>query len=89
VLSKVINDFDLQFIAQWDLLAQYHGNWFNVQLIATIAMLPLCIWLYAQVSYRNIHKQWVKDTIRHASGAGVVKAIEFVKELESLKRDVV
>lgn len=89
VVSKAINDFNLKSLSFMDITANYHGNWWTVQIIATIILIPLCVWFYRQVSYKNIHKKWVKDTIQKTSGTRIRKAIEFIKELESLKHSVI
>lgn len=87
VVSKVIQDLDLKSLSFMDLLAQYDGSWWQVQVKVTIILIPLCIWFYREVSYKNIHKKWLKDTIQRTSGTRVRKAIEFIKELDSLKHD--
>jgi DNA-directed RNA polymerase specialized sigma24 family protein len=33
-----------------------------------------------------IHKQWVKDFIQRSSGKRITKAMEFINELQSLKK---
>jgi len=44
---------------------------------------------YKYVSYKNIHIDWVNKTIQKTSGARIAKAIEFVKELDTLKNGVI
>jgi hypothetical protein len=85
VVSKAINDLDLQSLRFLDVLAQYKGDWWRITLISSAAMFPVFLWLYYQISFKNIHKPWVKDAIRRYSGASVTKSIEFVNELESFK----
>ena len=82
-VSKAITDFDFTTLAYFDITAHYHGNWWTVQIISSIVLIPLCIWFYREVSYKNIHKKWVKNIIQKTSGTRVAKAIEFIKELES------
>lgn len=88
VVSKAITDFDFTNLAFFDIGLQGHGNWWRAQITSSIVLIPLCIWFYREVSYKNIHKNWVKKTIQKTSGTRVAKAIEFVKELESLKHGV-
>lgn len=88
VVSKAITDFDFTNLAYFDIGSQYHANWWRVQITSSIVLIPLCIWFYREVSYKNIHKMWVKKTIQKTSGTRVAKAIEFIKELESLKHGV-
>ncbi|MES2849878.1 MAG: hypothetical protein V4685_12530, partial [Bacteroidota bacterium] len=86
VMSKVIIDFNITSLSFMDLLSQYKGNWWNTQLTITIILIPLCAWFYREVNYKNIHKQWVKQTIDGTSGKRVRQAMEFIRELEDLKQ---
>jgi hypothetical protein len=88
VISKAIIDLNLKAFADFNIITQSHGSWWTAQLAATIVLIPLCIWFYMQVSYKNVHKKWVKDFIQKSSGRRVRKAIEFINELESLKHDI-
>ena len=87
VVSKAIADLELKGLSFMDIRAGYQGNWWTVQLIVTIILVPLCIAFYRQVSYKNIHIGWVKNIIRKFSGNRVTRAMELMNELESLKRD--
>ena len=86
VVSEAIKDLNLQYFADFDIMRHSNGNWYKAQVIATIAMLPMCIWIYTQATYKNIHKNWVKQFIEKSSGTGVRKAMEFVAELQELKK---
>jgi hypothetical protein len=85
VVSKAFKDLHLKIFGDFDIIAASHGNWWTAQFISTIVLIPLCIWVYKQVSYKNIHKEWVKEFIQMSSGTRVRKSIEFMNELESLK----
>lgn len=87
VVSKAIADLDLEGLSFMDIRAGYDGNWWTVQLIATIMLAPLCIAFYRQVSYKNIHIGWVKKIILKFSGHRVTRAMELMNELESLKKE--
>jgi hypothetical protein len=87
VVSKAIADYDLKGLSFMDIRAGYQGNWWTVQLYASVILIPVCIWLYRQLSYKKIHTRWVRNTIQKFSGSRVTKAFEFINELESLKRD--
>ena len=89
VVSKAIADFNIKTFGDFDIIAQSHGSWWTAQLAASIVLIPLCIWFYREVSYKNIHKEWVKNTIEKYAGTRVKKAMQFIKELESLKHDVI
>lgn len=74
-------------LTHFDIVSHLNGNWWTGQIIFSIALIPLCIWLYNQVSYNNIQKKWVKYIIQKSSGTRVTKAMEFIKELETLKHE--
>jgi hypothetical protein len=85
VVSKALKDLNLKMFGDFDIIAASQGNWWNAQFISTIVLIPLCIWVYQQISYKNIDKAWVKKFIQRSSGARVRKSIEFMNELQSLK----
>lgn len=85
VVSKALKDLHLTIFGNFDIIAASHGNWWTAQFFSTIVLIPLSIWIYKQVSYKNIDKGWVKDFIQMSSGTRVRKSIEFMNELESLK----
>jgi hypothetical protein len=87
VVSRAIADFNLGFFSDFDIIRQSNGSWWTAQLVSSIVLIPLCIWFYTQISHKNLHKKFVKDFIQKSSGKRVVKAMQFVKELEELKHD--
>lgn len=87
VISKAIKDLDLTFFSSFDIIAQSNGSWWTAQLASSIVLIPLCSWVYLQLNHRNIHKPWVKDFINKASGKRVSGALEFMNELDHLKKD--
>ncbi|HEY4325088.1 MAG TPA: hypothetical protein VGN20_13915 [Mucilaginibacter sp.] len=89
VLTKVIKDFHIKAMADFDIIAKSNGSWWTLELVALIVLVPLGIWFYKEVNYKNMHKKWVKDFIQKSSGTRVVKALEFLKELQTLKHDII
>ena len=87
VLTKVIRDFKIKALSAFDIITQSNGNWWRMELIVFIVLLPLGLWFYMEVSYKNVDKKWVRDFIRKSSGKRVTKALEFLKELQSLKHE--
>ena len=61
-------------------------NWWIANIVFSILITPLCIWLYKQVSYKNIHKRWVKNFVQSSAGKRVARALEFVKEVDEMKK---
>jgi formate-dependent nitrite reductase membrane component NrfD len=75
---KALGNFDLSTI---------NSSWWTANIIFSVAILPLCIWLYMQVSYKNIHKKWVKFIIEKSGGNTIRKAMEFTKEIDDIKKE--
>jgi hypothetical protein len=89
VLTKVIKDFGIKALADFDIIAKSNGSWWTLELVALFILVPLGIWFYKEVSYKNMDKKWVKNFIQKSSGTRVTKALEFLKELQGLKQDTV
>ena len=89
VVPQAIKELHFQNVSAFDIMALTHGSWWTAQFATTLSLLPFCLWFYTQVSYKNLHKKWVKNFIEKSSGAQVRKAIEFAKELDSLKHDII
>ena len=89
VVSKGIQDLHLTGLSFMDIRAGYSGNWWTIQLVSSLILIPVCIWLYSKLSYKNIHIKWVKTAIHKIAGGKVTKSIEFINELESLKRTMI
>lgn len=87
ILTKVIKDFDIKALSDFDIIEKSNGAWWTVELVALFILVPLGIWFYNEVSYKNIDKKWVKNFIQKSSGKRVAKALEFLKELQDLKLD--
>jgi hypothetical protein len=87
ILTRLIRDFHIKALGDFDIITQSHGNWWSAQLIAFIVLVPLGVWFYREVSYKNLQTEWVKKFIQKSSGVRVTKALEFLKELQSQKND--
>jgi hypothetical protein len=85
VFFRTMQDWHIPAFENIDMITLTGGHWWTAQLASTLALIPLGIWCYTQLSYKNIHKQWVRDFIERSSGRRVRKSLEFMKELHSLK----
>jgi hypothetical protein len=85
ILTKVIKDFDIRSMAEFDIIVKSNGSWWILELVAAIILVPLGIWFYKEISYKNMDKKWVRNFIEKSSGKKVTKALEFLKELKGLK----
>jgi len=88
ILTKIIKDFDIKALADFDIIAKSNGSWWTLQIVAFVILIPLGIWFYNEVTYKNIHKKWVKNFIKKSSGTRVTKSLEFLKELQDLKHNI-
>ena len=89
ILTKVIKDFDIKALADFDIIAKSNGSWWTLEVVALIILVPLGIWFYNEVTYKNMDKKWVRDFIQRSSGTRVTKALEFLKELQDLKHEII
>lgn len=89
VLSKAFANLDIRVFGDFDVIERTHGNWWNVELIAYLVLVPLGLWFYHQVKVKNIHKKWVARVIRRSASSRVSKAIEYLDELEAVKTDLI
>jgi hypothetical protein len=85
VISKALEELNITIFGNFDLIASSHGNWWTAQIIASVVLIPLGIWIYRQVNYKNINKEWVRAYIETSTSRSVRKSLEFLKELQSLK----
>ena len=88
ILTKIIKDFDIKAMADFDIIAKSNGSWWTLQMVAFVILIPLGIWFYNEINYKNLHKKWVKNFIQKSSGPRVTKALEFLKELQDLKHNI-
>ena len=87
VISKALSELHITMFGNFDLVASSHGNWWTAQVIASIVLVPLGLWLYGQLNYKNIDKDWVRSYIETSTSRSVSRSLKFLKELQSLKND--
>ncbi len=85
IITKVIKDYHIKFLADFDIIAKSNGTWWTIQFWMFIVLIPIGVWFYNEVSYKNINKDWVRNFIQKSSGKRVTKALQFLKELQDLK----
>lgn len=88
VISKVIKDFNIKLFGEFDIIQKSNGSWWNMMIVVSAILIPLGIWFYKEVSYKNIDKPFVKRFIEKSSGKRLTKALEFLKELQDLKSEI-
>lgn len=85
VISKMIKNYNIKFFGEFDIIEKSNGSWWLMMIVVSAILIPLGIWFYKEVSYKNIDKPFVKRFIEKSSGKRVTKALEFLKELQNLK----
>lgn len=78
VAFKALGNFDI---------TQINHKWWMAQLIFSALMIPASIWLYRQVSYKNMHKKWVSFILKNSVGKSVTDAMAFTKEIDEFKKE--
>ena len=56
-----------------------------IQIIITISFIILTVWLYKNISYKNIHRKWLKILLGGSGWTSVTKAMEFLDEIDEFK----
>jgi hypothetical protein len=73
-----------KILADTDIFNKLPAAWMISQFIILI---PFSVYMYAQISYRNIHKRWVRFLIRNAGGRSVTESAEFLKVIDEFKKN--
>ncbi len=61
-----------------------NGNltWLIIQLAFSVMLIPLTLWVFKKISHKNMNIPWVKYLIESSGGKTVVRAMEFLNEIE-------
>ncbi len=70
------------------LLKEGSITYWTVQAIVIALFTVAAIWLYRNISYKNMHKKWLKKLLEGDGGTTVSKAIAFIEEIEEFKREI-
>ena len=87
IITKLVKDFNIQFFGEFDIIQKSNGTWWTMMMVVSAILIPLGIWFYRTVSYKNINKRFVRRFIEKSSGKRVTKALEFLKELQDMKHN--
>ena len=47
----------------------------------------LSVWLYRNISFRNMNRNWVKALLSNEGGKSIARAIEYIREIEAFKQE--
>jgi hypothetical protein len=56
-----------------------------LQIILTLALTGLALWLYFHINAKNLDKKWVCDFLRGTGMNSVTQTMSFIKELDDYK----
>lgn len=70
------------------LLKEGSVTYWAVQGTVTALFILAAVWLYKNISYKNINKKWLKKLIEGDGGTTVSKAIVFIKEIGEFKKEI-
>lgn len=84
-LSYIILGFHT--ILDIDLFTQADQKWWVAQIIFSLILVPVAIWLYRKIHYRNIHIPWIKNLVESAGGKSVAQAMVVLRELEKFEQN--
>ena len=85
VVPEAFADLDINFFNGFDIVRQTNGTWWIAEIIAFAILIPVGLWFYNQVTPRNFHKNWVRNLINRTTNKSVVKAVQYLNEMEELK----
>lgn len=75
----------LKVLANIDVFVMFTGGWWLSQVVFSLLLFPVCVWLYKEVSIKNLHKKWVRYIIEKSGGQSVSKAMQFIKQIDDYK----
>ncbi|PWT98788.1 MAG: hypothetical protein C5B52_11650 [Bacteroidetes bacterium] len=71
-----------------DIFVQGDKAWWWSQIILSVGVfLPLCIWLWKKISYKNIHIKWVRALVERTTYKQLSYAMENLKETEAFEME--
>lgn len=70
-----------------ELVAHAGTLFWLIQLVALSFFTGLSIYLYRTLTYKNIHRKWVRNIIGSFGGKTLTKAMEFLNEIEDYRTE--
>ena len=76
-----ITIFSRMFFA-YDFWIPVGATWSLVNLAFSVLLFPFIWWVFKKISYKNMNIPWVKYLIENAGGKTIVRAMEFLNEID-------
>ncbi|MGB3589168.1 MAG: hypothetical protein WBA23_21660 [Tunicatimonas sp.] len=70
-----------------DIYSQADQKWWYAQVTFSLLLVPVAIWLYQKLNYRNMHIPWVRSFVESAGGKSVEKAMILLGELDEFNQE--
>ncbi len=84
-LAYIVLGFKLFFGV--DIVAQGNPDWWLANIILSLLFIPLAVWIYRKLSWKNMHIPWVKGFFYSAGGRQMTKAMDFLREIDSFEKE--
>ena len=75
------------YITQEMIQSGGRGFWIFMSIFTGLSI-AIALFLYTNISYKNIHRRWVRSLLDGAGGKSVIKAMEYINEIEEFKKGV-
>jgi hypothetical protein len=70
-----------------DIVAQGDPDWWLGNIILSLLFIPLAVWIYRKLSWKNMHIPWIKSFIYSIGGKQMTKAMDFLQEIDSFEKE--
>jgi hypothetical protein len=54
-----------------------------INVAISVLLFPFIWWVFKKISYKNMNIPWVKYLVEHAGGETIVRAMEFLNEIDA------
>ena len=75
----------LDFILGFDLFIYLDAEFINRYVFINLLFILPLVWVFTKLSYKNLHIQWVRNTIGFFTGSDTKKALIFLNEIEEFE----
>ena len=77
-----------KLIAGIDVVAGFTTSWWIANILFSLLLIPVSIWLYRKCSYTNKNNFWVQSLLENSGAHSIAKAMAFVSEIEEFKTEI-
>ena len=76
------------FFVTKDMILHGGATFWLVEGSVTSFFILLAVWLYRNISLRNLDRWWVKGLMKNEGGASIARARSFIQEIEDFKKEI-